>query len=92
MLRRSGSEYRADAEATLPYLIEEVKRILTPTASARSPSGREDREGQPGGARPQPGIAAVAWDASPISTARLSANCGRRLKMRIGRWSQRTAW
>ena len=71
----------ADAEATLPYLIEEVKRILTPdrkralaergakTAKANQAARDRNRE-----------IAAVAWDASPISTARLSAELWAQVK------------
>jgi thiamine pyrophosphate-dependent acetolactate synthase large subunit-like protein len=71
----------ADAEATLPSLIEEVKRILTPdrkralaergakTAKANQEARNRNRE-----------IAAVAWDASPISTARLSAELWAQIK------------
>jgi acetolactate synthase-1/2/3 large subunit len=64
----------ADAEATLPSLIEEVKRVLTPdrkraiaergTKTAKVNQAARDRNRE---------LAAVAWDASPISTARLSA-------------------
>ena len=64
----------ADAEATLPALIEAVKRLLTPDRKraiqergaklAAASQKTRDR------AREE---AAVAWDASPISTARLSA-------------------
>jgi acetolactate synthase-1/2/3 large subunit len=71
----------ADAEATLPSLIEEVKRILTPdrkralaergakTAKANQAARDRNRE-----------LAAVAWDASPISTARLSAELWAQVK------------
>jgi acetolactate synthase-1/2/3 large subunit len=71
----------ADAEATLPALIEEVKRILTPdrkralaergakTAKANQAARDRNRE-----------LAAVAWDASPISTARLSAELWAQVK------------
>ncbi len=70
-----------DAEATLPALIEAVKRILTPdrrralaergvkTAQANRQARDRNRE-----------IAAVAWDASPISTARLSAELWAQIK------------
>jgi len=63
-----------DAEATLPSLIEEVKRLITPdrkraieergvkVAEANRKARERDRE-----------LAAVGWDASPITTARLSA-------------------
>jgi acetolactate synthase-1/2/3 large subunit len=71
----------ADAEATLPALIEQLKRILTPdrkralaergakTAKANQAARDRNRE-----------IAAVAWDASPISTARLSAELWAQIK------------
>jgi acetolactate synthase-1/2/3 large subunit len=63
-----------DAEATLPALIEEVRRAITPerrsqiqargarVAAANAQARQQHRE-----------LAAVAWDASPISTARLAA-------------------
>lgn len=73
-LFEAGLSITGDAEATLPALIEEVKRLLTPdrtralaergtrTATATRAARERDRE-----------LAAVGWDASPISTARLSA-------------------
>jgi len=63
-----------DAEATLPWLIEEVKKLVTAErrrvfdergkklATARLQSLEQART-----------AAAVAWDASPISTARMAA-------------------
>jgi thiamine pyrophosphate-dependent acetolactate synthase large subunit-like protein len=63
-----------DAEATLPELIDAVKRLITPDrkraleqrgakiADANQKLRDRNRE-----------LAAVAWDASPISTARLAA-------------------
>ena len=64
----------ADAEATLPSLIEAVKRLLTRRSQARvrriaarnSPRRSSNRCER---ARDE---AAYGWDASPISTARLS--------------------
>jgi len=62
-----------DAAATLPSLIEEINRLKGGRSSAitargdrlrRAVAGREDRWKQE---------AAFGWDASPISTARLSA-------------------
>jgi len=70
-----------DAEATLPALIEEVKRALTPNrriaiqdrgrkvAALNAEAHSRNRE-----------LAAVAWDASPISTARLSAELREQVK------------
>jgi thiamine pyrophosphate-dependent acetolactate synthase large subunit-like protein len=70
-----------DAEATLPALIEEVKRALTADrrrtiqdrgkkiVAANLAARRADRE-----------LAAVGWDASPISTARLSAELWAQVK------------
>ena len=70
-----------DAEATLPALIEEVKLALTAgrrqtiqdrgkkVAEANEQSRRRHRE-----------LAAVAWDASPISTARLAAEIWAQVK------------
>lgn len=63
-----------DAEATLPLLIDEVGRLITPD-QARA---LQERGGLLAAAnrraREQDRVeAAVAWDASPITTARLSA-------------------
>jgi acetolactate synthase-1/2/3 large subunit len=64
----------ADAEATLPSLIEAIKRLLTPDRKR----ALDDRRKKLAEARQvlfeQARIEATyAWDASPISTARLSA-------------------
>ena len=71
----------ADAEATLPALIEACKRLMTADDNERSRSAerswpkrsrtRMDR------ARAE---AAYAWDASPISTARMSAELWAQIK------------
>ncbi|HVA93669.1 MAG TPA: thiamine pyrophosphate-dependent enzyme [Candidatus Dormibacteraeota bacterium] len=64
----------ADAEATLPSLIEAVKRLLTDerrrTFAERGKEFAVQREAILNRARDE---AAFAWDASPISTARLCA-------------------
>jgi thiamine pyrophosphate-dependent acetolactate synthase large subunit-like protein len=64
----------ADAEATLPALIEAVKSAMSPERRAgndrRAEALRKAKAEQRERAR---AAAAVAWDASPISTARLSA-------------------
>jgi acetolactate synthase-1/2/3 large subunit len=62
----------ADAQATLPALIEAVKAILTPEKQ-RAFEGRAEKAKKAYAdfrARERQ-AAAVAWDASPISTARL---------------------
>jgi thiamine pyrophosphate-dependent acetolactate synthase large subunit-like protein len=70
-----------DAEATMPALIDEVKRLLTSdrkrvlaergarTADAVRKTRERDRE-----------LAALGWDASPITTARLSAELWAQIK------------
>ena len=64
----------ADAEATLPALIEAVRRLVTPerkTAfAARGARFAEEKAAALNRAR---SAATYAWDASPISTMRLSA-------------------
>jgi thiamine pyrophosphate-dependent acetolactate synthase large subunit-like protein len=64
----------ADGEATLPSLIEAVKRHTTPARSrdfaARGKRLAEQRRSSDERAR---SAAAYAWDASPVSTARLCA-------------------
>jgi acetolactate synthase-1/2/3 large subunit len=71
----------ADAETTLPSLIEAVKRLMTPDRKR----ALDDR----GAKLPAAGVdalnrarteAANAWDASPISTARLSAELWAQIK------------
>jgi acetolactate synthase-1/2/3 large subunit len=71
----------ADAEATLPALIEAVKRLITDDrrafyrdrgaklAAAHQKTLEQTRE-----------LAAYGWDASPISTARLSAELWNQIK------------
>jgi acetolactate synthase-1/2/3 large subunit len=80
-LLESSLSITGDAEATLPTLIEEVKRQLTPdrkrvlaergakTIEANRKARERDRE-----------LAAVGWDANPISTARLSAELWAQIK------------
>ena len=64
----------ADAEATLPSLIEAVKRLITDDRKralrgSRREARRRARSRRCERARDD---AAYGWDASPISTARLS--------------------
>jgi acetolactate synthase I/II/III large subunit len=71
----------ADAEATLPSLIEAVKRLITPDRKSAfeargaklSAAGRDALERT----RSE---ATYAWDANPISTARLSAELWAQIK------------
>jgi thiamine pyrophosphate-dependent acetolactate synthase large subunit-like protein len=71
----------ADAQTTLPALIEEVKRRLTPDRKrileARGASLASGRQRLLDQARE---AAAYAWDASPISTARLSIELWAQIK------------
>ena len=80
-LLESTLSITGDAEATLPALIEEVKRQLTldrrraladrgaKTVDAIGRARERDRE-----------LAVVGWDASPITTARLSAELWAQIK------------
>ena len=70
-----------DPEATLPELIEAVKKLITPDRRrALDERGvKIAAENQAGRARNRE-LAAVAWDASPITTARLSAELWAQIK------------
>ena len=64
----------ADAEATLPALIEACKRLITPDRQrAFDARGKALAEAHAGALAASRVAAAVAWDASPISTARMCA-------------------
>lgn len=70
-----------DAEATLPALIEEVKRALTADRRrAIQDRGKKTAEANLAARRNNRELAAVGWDASPISTARLSAELWAQVK------------
>jgi thiamine pyrophosphate-dependent acetolactate synthase large subunit-like protein len=70
-----------DAEATLPALIEEVKRALTADRRrAIEERGRKVTEANSAARARNRELAAVAWDASPISTARLAAEIWAQVK------------
>src|SRR5215470_17802486 len=63
----------ADAEATLPALIEAVKSAIpNDRKAAYDKRGEAIRKASAEGHVNQRRLAALAWDASPISTARLS--------------------
>jgi acetolactate synthase-1/2/3 large subunit len=71
----------ADAEATLPALIEEVKRILTPDRKrAIAERGVKTVKAIQEARLQNRAVASVGWDASPISTARLSAELWAQIK------------
>lgn len=64
----------ADAEASLPSLIEEIKSAMTPERrSVAEKRGEALRKAWQQTQSRQMEAAALGWDASPISTARLSA-------------------
>ena len=64
----------ADAEATLPSLIEAIKSALTPASKAMiEKRGEAHKKARETGRARIMEAATLAWDASPISTARLSA-------------------
>ena len=71
----------ADAEATLPGLIEEVKRLITPDLKAhiRRAAGQARRGASTGqGARPCPGRTRLGRE--PSSTARIAAELWEQIK------------
>ena len=70
-----------DPEATLPELIEAVKKLITPDRrrALQERGVKLAAENQAGRARNRE-LAAVAWDASPITTARLSAEIWAQVK------------
>jgi acetolactate synthase-1/2/3 large subunit len=62
----------ADAEATLPALIEAVKSAIPASAKANiEKRGEAAKKARAEGRERTKEVAAIAWDASPISTARL---------------------
>ncbi len=70
-----------DAEATLPSLIEAVKKLITPERrSAIKQRGDKIADANRRLRDRNLEWAAVAWDASPISTARLSAELWEQIK------------
>ena len=71
----------ADAEATLPSMIEAVKRLTTPgRKSAFEARGAKLAAASRDSLERARTDAAYAWDASPISTARLSAELWAQIK------------
>ena len=71
----------ADAEATLPSLIEAVKRLITPDRkSAFEARGAKLAAAAKDSLERARTESTYAWDASPISTARLSAELWAQIK------------
>jgi acetolactate synthase-1/2/3 large subunit len=71
----------ADAEATLPALVEACKKLITPARrTAMQERGRQLAEAQRAAHERMRAEAAFAWDASPISTARLAAEVWAQIK------------
>jgi acetolactate synthase-1/2/3 large subunit len=70
-----------DAESTLPLLIEEVKRLLTPDRKrALQERGARITQANQKAREQDRQLAALGWDASPITTARLSAELWAQIK------------
>ena len=70
-----------DPEATLPELIEAVKKLITPDRHrALDERGKKIAEMIRQARSRDRELAAIAWDASPISTARLSAELWAQIK------------
>ncbi len=89
-----------DAEATLPSLTEEVKRAMSPGRRAGNAEREESLRKAYGEMREQAKVEATyAWDASPISTARMCMELWQQIKnrdwsmvsrtSRVGSWPQR---
>jgi acetolactate synthase I/II/III large subunit len=71
----------ADGEATLPFLIEEVKRQLTPDRKrVMAERAKKHAEEWPKALEQAKVAASYGWDSSPISTSRLSMELWAQLK------------
>jgi acetolactate synthase I/II/III large subunit len=71
----------ADAEATLPGLIEEIRRLITPEKK----SALQQRGSQIAAAHKEAQLTAIqdarhGWDASPVSVPRIVAELGEQIK------------
>jgi acetolactate synthase I/II/III large subunit len=70
-----------DPEATLPELIEAVKKLITPDRRrALDERGKKIAEMNRQARARDRELAAIGWDASPVSTARLSAELWGQIK------------
>jgi thiamine pyrophosphate-dependent acetolactate synthase large subunit-like protein len=70
----------ADAQTTLPFLIEAVQREIAPGNTSIGMRGEKMREAYRGFAERARKEAALAWDASPISSARMYMELWEHLK------------
>jgi thiamine pyrophosphate-dependent acetolactate synthase large subunit-like protein len=68
------------AEATLPYLLEEVRRQLGDGATSRAARGDQLKQAARDIWSHDRQLAALGWDATPISVARMCAELGDALK------------
>jgi acetolactate synthase-1/2/3 large subunit len=87
----------ADAEATLPALIEEVKRLITPDRRRTFDARRVKLAEAHQQARERNRVlAAHGWDASPLSTARIAAELWEQIKNKdwslVSRSDGMSAW
>lgn len=71
----------ADAEATLPALIEAVKQAMPSDRAATEKRGEMFKRAWAASQERAKAAAAVAWDASPISTARMSMELWAQIKV-----------
>ncbi len=70
-----------DPEATLPELVEAVKKLITPDRRrALDERGKKIAEMNRQARARDRELAAIAWDASPVSTARLAAELWGQIK------------
>ena len=70
-----------DPEATLPELVEAVKKLITPDRRrALDERGKKIAERNREARARDRELAAIAWDSSPVSTARLSAELWGQIK------------
>ncbi len=70
----------ADAEATMPYLIEAVQREIGERKSMFDPRGQKMRDAWKGFAARSHAEGALGWDSSPISSARMYAELWNQVK------------
>jgi len=77
----------ADAQTTLPYLIEAVQReAASGSKNASEMRGEKLRQAYHGAMERARTEASFAWDAKPISTARLYMELWGQLQKKTGRW------
>ena len=81
----------ADGEATLPALIEAVKRLITADRKrVFQERGAKLAQASKNARERLREAATFAWDASPVSTARVAAELWAQIRMKIGPWCRIT--